>query len=262
MRAPALGAAIAVALAACDPPRPPPAPAASERPDARPPPPTPPPVPADRVVTRTLLSYYHWLRSDAPLPGEPHGVEHARVDLTLVVEVHKGPTGEGWVTVGALGPNVDVPEHRYLRAEGATATWSVPAGGFNDPRKEPFGGEFRVDEPIRAYLAARPESAVTVTPGNAPDMQRLPPSGTLPITQRSGAGQYDAAVVVILPMRNRGGRRYLLQALDLAAQPAGFGQNGVMDRVPTRAEVDRYLTWMRDPRGRRPPVAALPIDRS
>lgn len=262
MRAPVLGAALALSLAACDAPRPTSTSAVAERPDARPPPPPPPPVPADRVVTRTLLSYYHWLRSDAPLPGEAHGVEHARVDLTLVVEVHKNPVGEGWVTVGALAPNVDVPEHPYLRAEGATVTWHVPSGGFNDPRKEPFGGEFRVDEPIRAYLAAQPDAAVTVTPANAPEAQRLPPSGTLPVTQRSGAGQYDAAVVVVLPMRNRGGRRYLLQTLDLSAQPGGFGQNGVMDHVPTRAEVDRYLVWMRDPRGRRPPVAALPIDRS
>ncbi len=264
MRAPALCALVSLALAACDSPRPPPASTAGGRVDASPAPPPPPPTPpADRVVTRTLLSYYHWLRSDAPLPGETSGVEHARVDLTLVVEVHRNPAGEGWVTVGALGPDVDVPEHRYLRAEGAVATWHVPSGaGFTDPRKEPFGGQFRSDEPVRAWLAAQPDGVVTVTPGRAPEPLRLPTTGTLPVTPTSGAGQYSAVVIAVLPMQNRGGRRYLLQALDLAAQPGGFGQNGVMDHVPTRAEVDRYLTWMRDPRGRRPPVAALPIDRS
>jgi hypothetical protein len=214
------------------------------------------------VVTRTLLSYYHWLRSDAPLPGASQGVEHGRVDLTLVVEVHRNPQGEGWVTVGAVGPDVDLPEHPFLRAEGATATWrGTPGAAFTDPRKEPFGGRFRDDEPVRAWLAAAPDGVVNVPTGTNPAMQRLPVTGTLAPTPGSGAGQYNAALVVLLPMQHRGGRRYLFQVLDLSAQPGGFGQNGIIDHLPTRAEVERYLAWMRDPRGRRPPVAAIPIDR-
>ncbi len=252
-------------LLGCDSPRAPAAPPAPS--DARVSVRAPdPPPPADRTVTRTVLSFFHWLRTDPPAPGEDQGVDHGRVDLSLVVEVHKSPRNEGWITVGALASDVDVPEHRTLRAEGATSTWHLPSEGFNDPRKEPFGGEIRVDEPLRVYLASQPDRVVEVRPGSAPAMVRLPVEGALPASPRAAAGQFDAFVVAVIPMRNRRGGRYLLQVLDMNAQPGGFGQNGVMDHLPTRAEVDRYTAWMRDPRGmgleRRPPIAALPIDRS
>ncbi len=252
-------------LLGCDSPRAPAAPPAPS--DARVSVRAPdPPPPADRTVTRTVLSFFHWLRTDPPAPGEDQGVDHGRVDLSLVVEVHKSPRNEGWITVGALASDVDVPEHRTLRAEGATSTWHLPSEGFNDPRKEPFGGEIRVDEPLRVYLASQPDRVVEVRPGSAPAMVRLPVEGALPANPRAAAGQFDAFVVAVIPMRNRRGGRYLLQVLDMNAQPGGFGQNGVMDHLPTRAEVDRYTAWMRDPRGmgleRRPPIAALPIDRS
>ncbi len=252
-------------LLGCDAPRATSAPPAA--PDTRAPTRAPdPPPPADRTVTRTVLSFFHWLRTDPPAPGEDQGVDHGRVDLSLVVEVHKSPRNEGWITVGALSPNVDIPEHRTLRAEGSTATWHLPAEGFNDPRKEPFGGEIRSDEPLRVYLSSQPDRVIEIRPGDAPAMVRLPTEGALPASARASAGQFDAFVVAVIPMRNRRGGRYLLQVLDMNAQPGGFGQNGVMDHLPTRAEVDRYTAWMRDPRGmgieRRPPIAALPIDRS
>jgi hypothetical protein len=248
----------------CDPP---PTPRTAPTPDARPPArlPDPPPSP-DRVATRTVLSFFHWTRTDPPAPGEDQGVDHGRVDLSLVVEVHKNPRNEAWITVGALAPNVDIPEHRTLRAEGSTATWHLPREGFNDARKEPFGGEIRGDEPVRVYLAAQPDHVVELRPANEPTAVRLPAEGTFAANARASAGQVDAFVVAVIPMRNRRGGRYLLQVLDMNAQPGGFGQNGVMDHLPTRAEVDRYTAWMRDPRGmgaeRRPPIAALPIDRS
>lgn len=264
----ARGSLVATILAlgsACDSPRAP----APTPPSAETRPPTPPPdvpPPADRTVTRTVLSFFHWLRTDQPAPGEDQGVDHGRVDLSLVVEVHHNPRNEGWFTVGALAPDVDIAEHRTLRAEGSTATWHLPHGGFNDLRKEPFGGEIRNDEPVRVYLASQPDHVIELRPAAEPAMTRLPTEGVLPTSLRAAAGQFDAFVVVVVPMRNRRGGRYLLEVLDMNAQPGGFGQNGVMDHLPTRAELDRYLAWMRDPRGmnaeRRPPIAAAPIDRS
>ncbi len=251
--------------AACDSPRTPPsAPPSAEARAPAPPPDVAPP--ADRTATRTVLSFFHWIRTDPPAPGEDQGVDHGRVDLSLVVEVHKNPRNEGWITVGALAPDVDIAEHRTLRAEGAAASWHLPREGFNDLRKEPFGGEVRTDEPVRVYLAAQPDRVVELRPAREPAMTRLPVEGVLPASQRASAGQFDAFVVMVVPMRNRRGGRYLLEVLDMNAQPGGFGQNGVMDHLPTRAELDRYLAWMRDPRGmgaeRRPPIAAAPIDRS
>ena len=258
----------ALALAACDSPRntshgnaaAPDAARTVRRPEDVPP-------PADRVTARSTVAYFHWIRSDAPVPGgDGQGTDHGRIDLTLVVEVHKNPANESWLTVGALAADVDIPEYAHLRAEPSRAQWHLPREGFNDPRKEPFGGEIRTDEPVRVYLASQPERVLETRPDTAPVMVRLPATGNLPASVRASAGQVDAFVVALIPMRNRRGGRYLLQVLDMNAQPGGFGQNGVLDHLPTRAEIDRYVAWMRDPNGmareRRPPIAALPIDRS
>jgi hypothetical protein len=183
-----------------------------------------------------------------------------------VVEVHKNPRNEGWITLAALGPNVDIPENPHLRAEGSSTQWHLPREGFNDLRREALGGEVRSDEALHAYLAAQPERATTITLGADGTSVRLPTEGVLPATDRASAGQYDTLIVVLIPVRTRRGGRYLLQVFDMLAQPGGFGQNGVMNHLPTRAEVDRFVAWMRDPqgmgRGRPPPIAIVPIDRS
>ncbi len=257
----------ALALAHCDSPRVTP----SAQPDARAPASqpaarAPEAPPADRVATRTVLTFFHWIRTDPPAPGEDRGVDHGRLDLTLVVEAHKSPANEPWITLGLLGPSVDITSNRHLRGEGTTATWSAPSGAFNDHRHEPFGGDLRTEEPVRAWLSAQPDQVVELPLGATLQTARLPATGALPASARASAGQFDALVVVVVPMRNRRGGRYLVEVLDMNAQPGGFGQNGVMDHLPTRAEITRLTTWMRDPRGmgaeRRPPVAMQPIDRS
>lgn len=221
----------------------------------------------NRTVVRKTLTYYHWLVTDPPsATGDGQGLDHGCIALTLVVEVHKTPRGEGWVELGALGPQVFIPENLHLRGEGASVAWHLPAEGHNDPRTEILGGEIRTEEPIRAYLAAHPESTVDVTPGAAPSMVRLPVVGNLAVSPRASAGQFDAMLVVLVPVHTRRGGRYLLQVLDLLAEPGGFSANGVMAHAPSRAEMDRFTRWMRDPQGmnrdRNPPLAVTPIDRN
>lgn len=224
-------------------------------------------VPDDRVVVRKSFTYYHWTRTDPQQAGsdEP-GTEHGRLDLTLLFEVHRNPRNEGWLTVGALGANVGVHENSRLVGDGLAAEWNIPRGGFLDLGKDIFGGELRSDEPVRAFLAAQPERTIEVTPGRTPAWVRLPAEGTLAATPRASEGRYEAVLVFVIPMRNRHGGRYLLQVFDLAARSGGFSQNGVMDHAPSVAEINRYIAWMRDPRGmnanRPPPVAAMPIDRT
>jgi hypothetical protein len=219
------------------------------------------------MLVRRTLTFYRWIHTE---PGsgtatEP-GIDHGQAQLTLVVEVHRNPRSEGWLMVGALGPQVAIPENPHLRVEGRSAEWHLPTDGHNDPRQEILGAEVRTDEPIRAYLAAQPDAAQTVVPGAVPAFVRLPGQGVLPPVPRSTVGQYDAFLVVVIPVQNRRGGRYLLQVLDMNAEPGGFSQNGVMAHAPTRAEVERFTRWMRDPRGmaldRRPPIAIAPIDRS
>ena len=224
-------------------------------------------VPDDRVVVRKSFTYYHWTRTDPQQAGsdEP-GTEHGRLDLTLLFEVHRNPRNEGWLTVGALGANVGVHENARLVGDGLAAEWNISRDGFLDLGKDIFGGEMRQDEPVRAFLAAQPERTIEVTPGRTPAWVRLPAEGTLPATARASEGRYEAALVFVIPMRNRHGGRYLLQVFDLAARAGGFGQNGVMDHAPSIAEINRYIAWMHDPRGmsanRPPPIAAMPIDRT
>jgi hypothetical protein len=98
-------------------------------------------------------------------------------------------------------------------------------------------------------------------------MVRAPAGGgTLPSTPRAALGEYDAIVLVTVPVTNRHGDRYLVYALDLAAEPGGFAADGVMTHEPSAQELDRYTRWMRDPHGMAlshdPPIAMSPIDRS
>jgi hypothetical protein len=221
--------------------------------------------PDDRVVVRRTLTYYRWTRTDPARPGEALGIEHGTQHVTLVLEVHRDAQGGGWLQVGALGPQVAIPENAHLAPDGTSLQWRLPAEGHNDPRMEQFAGELRGDEPIRAYLWDRPESVLSVAPGPLPAFARLPASGLLPRREGMGQGRYDAALVWVLPVRTRRGGRYLLQVFDMLVEPGGFTAGGVLNHLPTRAEVDRFARWMRDPagmnRGRPPPLALTPLDR-
>lgn len=222
---------------------------------------------ADRTLVRKAISFYRWLHTDPPTSGgDGQGIEHGTIHLTLLVEVHRNPRREGWIQIGALGAQIAVAQNPHLRAVGSTLTWSLPEDAHNDTRMEIFGGEVRTDEPVRAFLSTHPEQSVEITPANTPTMVRLPLQATLPPGAGASMGQYDTFVVVVIPMRNRAGRRYLVQALDMNAEPGGFSQNGVMAHPPSRTEVERFVHWMRDPQGaalnRPPPIAMRPIDRS
>ena len=260
-----IAVALALALGGCDPP-----PAETPRitdtgvppargfPDAG--------VP-DRTVVRKTITYYHWLRTDPPAAGgDGQGTDHGRVSLTLVVEVHKNAQNEGWVTVSALGSQVSIPEVVHFQPEGSTVMWHLPSEGHNDPRTEIFGGEIRSDEVILAYFAAHPDATVSITPGAQPTPVRLPVSGHLAATPRASIGEFDAVVVCVIPVTTHRGGRYLVQLLDLLAEPGGFSANGVMNHVPTRSEIERYTRWLRAPAGSgrslTPPIAIAPIDRT
>ncbi len=221
----------------------------------------------DRTVVRKTITYYHWLRTDPPVAGgDGQGTDHGRVSLTLVVEVHKNVRNEGWITVGALGPQVSIPEVVHFQSEGSTVMWHLPPDGHNDPRTEIFGGEIRSDEAIIAYFAEHSDSTVSIPAGAQPTPVRLPVSGNLAATPRASIGEFDAVVVCVIPVTNHRGGRYLVQLLDLLAEPGGFSANGVMNHIPTRSEIERYTRWLRAPAGPgrslTPPIAIAPIDRS
>lgn len=250
--------------AGCDPPPAPPADAGAHA-TPRPQSPVDAGAPADRTLVRKTLSFYRWIRTDPPVSGgDGQGVDHGYIHMTLIVEVHRNPRREAWLSVGALGEQIAIVQNPHLRAEGSTLTWSLAEDAHNDPRMEIFGGELRRDEPVRAWLSTHNEQPVTLALGNTPTMVRLPATAMLPPT--ATLGQYDTFLIVAIPMRNRRGGRYLVQVLDMNAEPGGFSQNGVMNHSPTHAEIERLTRWMRDPQGaarnRPPPIAMAPIDRS
>lgn len=215
---------------------------------------------------RRTLTFYRWTRTELARPGEAQGTEHGAQHLSLVVEARRNVRGEGWLQVGALGPQVAIPENVHLSPEGTSLQWHLPPEGHNDPRMEQFAGELRRDEPVRAYLADRPESVLELALEATPRFARLPASGLLARREGACAGCYDAVLVFVLPVRTRRGGRYLLQVLDMQAEPGGFGASGVLNHLPSRAEVERFARWMRDPggmnRGRPPPIAVTPLDRT
>lgn len=180
-------------------------------------------------------------------------------------EAHRDPQNRGWITVGALGAGVAIPESVRMRPLSQTSEWHVPRDGHTEYSLEQFGGEIRADEPVQVLLASAPSERHPLRVGNAPEMVRLPASGTLPATTNAAVGEYDAIAVVLVPVATRRGGRYLIYALDLLPQPGGFAASGVMTRMPTSQDLERYAGWMRDPqgmgRGRPPPLPLTPIDR-
>lgn len=224
-------------------------------------------APADRVAARRVVTFYRWSSTE---PGDERtrgeSIEHGTPKLHLVFEAHRGPDDRGWITVAALPGSVSVPENTRMRPLiPPSSDWHVPRDGYTEYSLEQFGGEVRSDEPIQVFLASAPEERQTLVPSAEPTFLRLPRANTLPATSRAATGQYDAIVIVLVPVTNRRGGRYLIYALDMVAQPAGFAANGVMTRAPSVQEIGRYAAWMRDPNGmnrdRNPPISVHPIDR-
>ena len=235
-----------------------------------PPRPTPPAVavrdagpPADRTIVRRVITFYRWQSTE---PGGPdgQGIEHGAAKLHLVLEMHRDPSNQGWVTVSGLAPTVNIPESARFRSSNGASEWHVPPGIHTEFSLEQFGGEMRGDEPVRVFLASAPGTRVDLPIAPTPAPLRLPATATLPATSQAATGQYDAIVVFVIPMSNRHGGRYLLEAVDMLAQPGGFPANGVMSHAPSASEIERYARWMRDRNGighSEPPIALAPIDR-
>lgn len=220
---------------------------------------------ADRGAVRRVVTFYRWQRTE---PGndttENQAIEHGIPKLHLVVEVHRDPANEGWLTVAAIPGAVSIPENRRMRPLGSQGEWHVPAGVHTEYSLEQFGGELRTDEPVRVLLASDPGHRMDLPIAAIPAGARLPVDGTLRATPSAAAGQYDALVVFVIPMTNRHGGRYLVEAIDLLPEPGGFAANGVMSRAPTGPDLERYTRWMRDRNGighSAPPVPMTPIDR-
>lgn len=221
--------------------------------------------PADVITVRRVITLYQWNRTEPGNETTQHqSIEHGTPKLHLVVEVHRAPDNQGWITVGAIDGRVAIPENTRMRPLASTGTWHVPREGHTEFSLEQFGGELRSGEPIRVLLNSTPDTPVDLPVGPTPTMVKLPASGTLPATPRAAVGQYDAIVVFVVPVTSRRGGRYLLYALDLLPQPGGFAASGVMRHMPTSREIQRYLQWIRDPNGmaraRKPPIPMHPID--
>jgi hypothetical protein len=222
--------------------------------------------PADRPTVRRVVTLYHW-NSTEPGNETTHGesIEHGTPKIHLVFEVHRDPTEQGWVQVGAIGGAISIPESVRMRPLASSGEWHVARGMYTEYSLEQFGGELRSEENIQVYLAASPAQKQTLTVGTTPTMVRLPATGTLPTTPRAASGQFDAIVIVVIPVNSRRGGRYLVYALDLLPEAAGFSANGVMTHAPSAGEIEQYVHWMRDPHGmgrdRNPPIAMQPIER-
>ncbi len=221
--------------------------------------------PADRGTVRRVITFYRWQsteRGDETTDNQP--IEHGTPKLHVILEVHRGPANEGWITVAGIPGAVSIPESRRMRPLGSQGEWHVPAGLHTEYSLEQFGGDVRGDEPIRVFLANAPEQRVDLALAATPVSVRLPVEGTLPATPSAAAGQYDAIVVFVIPMTNRRNGRYLVEAVDMLPEPGGFAANGVMTRIPTGPEIERYARWMRQRNGighTPPPVPMAPIDR-
>jgi hypothetical protein len=222
---------------------------------------------ANRVSMRQVVTVYRW-QSTEPGTAATGGqsIEHGSPLVHLVFEVHRDRQDRGWVQLGALAGGVAIPESTRMRPVSPTATWHVPSDVHNEFTLEQTGAQFRGDEPIRVFLAGAPVAPQDIVPGEIPTTVRVPQSDTLPANPRAAVGQYDAIVVAVIPVTNHHGGRYLVYALDLLPQFGGFPASGVMTRMPTAQDLDRYGRWMRDPNGmardRTPPIAMMPIDRS
>ncbi len=224
------------------------------------------PMAPDRMTARHVITFYRWVSTEAPTPTNPDPTEHGMPKLHFVVEVHRNPQGEGWVTLAALAGTTSIPENRRFQSTSPAGNeWHVPPGGITEYQVEQFGGDVRGNEPIRAFLASALNDRVTLPISATPQPIRLPATATWPVGPRSVLGQFDAIVVILVPVTGRRGGRYLVYALDMLAQPGGFSANGIMDHVPSTDEIMRYTRWMRDRNGmnrdRNPPIAMQPIDR-
>ncbi|MEI8259182.1 MAG: hypothetical protein WCJ30_26230 [Deltaproteobacteria bacterium] len=221
--------------------------------------------PADRPVVRRVITFYRWQSTD---PGnettDNQPIEHGTPKLHLVLEIHRDPANEGWITVAGIPGAVSVPESRRMRPLASQGEWHVPAGVHTEYSLEQFGGDVRGDEPVRVFLANAPGQHVDLPIAASPQSTRLPENGTLRATPSAAAGQYDAIVVFVIPMTNRRNGRYLIEAVDMLPEPGGFAANGVMTRAPTDPEIERYARWMRARDGighSPPPIPMAPIDR-
>ena len=98
--------------------------------------------PADRTSVRRVMTFYRWQsteRGDESTDNQP--IEHGTQLLHLVVDVHRDPSNQGWVTVAGIPGSVTIPENRRMRPLASQGDWHVPPGVHTEYSLEQFGGD-------------------------------------------------------------------------------------------------------------------------